>query len=157
MTAGTWVQRTGPRSFDSTDLVPELRDALVPLLRDAHDTEPFTPRDPRAGTRRALSLVESVGLSAITIRGAVDVAGVEVDHIWLAVADDAGDPWVLDPAFPLHQRSFVSMLGGYVAGVLSADDLAAAAAGAGLDDRVVGRFPRGTTYRGEPVWGLARR
>lgn len=143
----------GPTRFGSRDPLPRWRDALVPLLEDAHGDRPFSPKDPREGLHRATELVRTVGLEVVTIRGSVAVGGVEVDHVWLAVADEAGEPWVLDPAFPLHSQSFIDLLAGYVAGTVTSADLARAAEGLGLADRVIGRFPRGTGYRGEPVWG----
>lgn len=146
----------GPRRFVSTDLLPRWRDVLIPALTRAHAEDPFTPKEPRRGLRRANRVLTSLGLTAVTIRGVVDTAGVEVGHIWLAVAGDGGEPWVLDPSFPLHTASFTGLLHGYVAGDLTIRDLELAAAGLDMDTRVVGRLPRGTGYRGEPVWTAAQ-
>lgn len=142
-----------PTRFGSTALDPRWRRRILPPLDALHAAAPFTPRDPRDGLRRAGLVVEQVGLEVVTIRGTVAIAGVEVDHVWLAVTDGEGAPWVLDPSFPLHDRAFTALLPGYVAGDVSLDDLHLAAARSALSQRVVGTFPDGTGYRGQPVWG----
>lgn len=148
---------SGTRRFGSTALPPELEVSLVPLLEDAHADDPFVPHQPREGITRAAELVRSLGLEVVTIRGSLLVGGVEVDHVWLAVTDHSGEPWVLDTAFPLHRESFLAVLPGWVAGDASTDDLVAAADGAALLDRVLASFPTGTGYIGGPVWTTGRR
>lgn len=152
-----WTSGPGPRRFGSAELPARWRDLLLPQLAGAHARDPFTPRDPRGTLRRVVPVVEAAGLSAMTFRGGLAVRGAEVDHVWLAVASEHEGPWVVDLSFPLHLPAFTVLLGGYVAGEVTVDDLVAAAAQAAITDRVLGTFPDGAAYRGEPVWSLARR
>ncbi len=142
--------------FGSIALSAGWRRRLLPPLDAAHADSPFTPRDPRDGLRRATDVIRPLGLEVVTIRGSVAVGGVEVDHVWLAVTDGSGDPWVLDPSFPLHDGAFTALLPGYVAGDVSLAELHEVAARATLADRVVGTFPPSARYRGRPVWGARR-
>ena len=89
----------------------------------------------------------AIGCDVVTYRGGLLLAGVEVDHVWLAV-----DGRVLDAAFPLFVEDFVHVLRGWVAGDRPESDLVAAAEGAGVDARVLGRFPVHARYVGAPVW-----
>lgn len=151
-----WRSQAHPHLFTSAELPVRWREALLPALEAAHRREPFSPRDPREGLRRATTLAQAVGLEAIMIRGGLATRGVEVDHVWLAVGTADAGPWVLDPSFPLHHRAFLDLLGGYVAGDLTIEQLVRAADVAAFADRVVGAFPPEATYRGEPVWSLVR-
>ncbi len=135
------------RSFVSRDLPQPGGHALRALALRAHEVEPFSPVRPRATARRVGALASGVGLAARLYRGALEVNGVEVDHVWLAV-----DDVVLDLAFPLFVPSFRSLLPRFVAGEIDPKDLETAAAKTGVDDRVLGLLPPATRYIGHPVW-----
>jgi hypothetical protein len=143
-----------PTVFRSTPLPQDVAARLVPRLATAHRRAPFSPLDPRDAARRVAAICADAGLSCTVIRGGVDLAGVEVDHVWLAVAPAVAGTgaWVVDAAFPLFAADFVDVLRGYVAGDAEAEDLVRVAASAGLEHRVVGRFPAPVRYRGRPVW-----
>lgn len=134
-------------TFVSRDLPQPGGQALRSLLRRAHELEPFSPVHPRAAARRVGALATSVGLAARLYRGGVEVHGVEVDHVWLAV-----DDVVIDLAFPLFVQRFRSLLPPFVAGEIEPEDLESAASDAGVDDRVLGLLPPRTRYIGQPVW-----
>lgn len=143
-----------PTTFGSVELDRPLRMVLLDRLAAAHAEQPLAADDPRGTAGRVSTHVTELGLQVERIRGTVSVAGVEVDHVWLAVRADGDGPdrWVLDAAFPLLDPSFVGLLAGWVAGTTSTAELAASAAGAGVDRRVLGRIPDRATYRGQPVW-----
>lgn len=144
-----------PTTFGSVDLDRSLRLVLLDRLGAAHAAQPLAADDPRGTAGRVSAHVAELGLQVERIRGTVSVAGVEVDHVWLAVRTDGGGPagrWVLDAAFPLLDPSFVGLLASWVAGTTSTAELAAIAAGSGVDQRVLGRIPARATYRGHPVW-----
>lgn len=131
-----------------------LPDAVLPLrdrLDEAHRDVPFSAVDPRTAARRAVAIAELLGLEATLYRGALDLQGSEVDHVWVDL-----DGCVIDVAFPLFVPSFIAVLRRFVAGDAEASDLDAVAEHAGLDDRVLGRFPSPLRYRGEPVWSARR-
>jgi len=141
--------------FRSWPLPAHLDRKVRSRLRAAHRQEPFSPADPRAAAQRAAQVLAPLGLEVTVFRGGLDLRGAEVDHLWLAgfaAGAPDGGPFVLDPAFPLFDRDFVALLRSYVAGDGSREDLAAAAAGADLDDRVLGEFPPPINYLGSPVW-----
>ncbi|HUG86029.1 MAG TPA: hypothetical protein VMM13_15810 [Euzebya sp.] len=141
--------------FASIELDLDLREMLLDRLALSHAEHPFAADDPRGVVARVMTDVGDLGLDAVRIRGTVSVAGVEVDHVWLAVA---GRPhWVLDASFPLLEPTFVSMLASYVAGTTSAAELAAIAVGQGVDRRVLGAIPPAATYRGQPYWSRRRK
>lgn len=140
--------------FTSIDLDRDLRQMLVHRLTRSHAEQPFAADDPRGVAARVMADVGELGLDAVRIRGTVSVAGVEVDHVWLAVA---GHPhWVLDASFPLLEPAFVGMLASYVAGMTSSAELAAIAARQGVEQRVLGAIPPAATYRGQPYWSGGR-
>lgn len=131
-----------------------LPDAVVPLrsrLAELHGAEPFTAVDPRDAVRRARGVAEALGIDATVYRGALDLQGSEVDHVWVNV-----DGCVIDVAFPLFVPDFIAVLRRFVVGDAEAADLDAVAAPAGLDQRVLGEFPAPLRYRGEPVWSARR-
>lgn len=121
----------------------ELRTRIALLHRE----DPLSAVDARATVRRVAAVAEELGLSTTVYRGGLDLHGWEVDHVWLDV-----DGRVIDAAFPLFVDRFVDVLRWFVAGDASADDLAVAAADAGVDERVLGVFPSTTGYLGRPVW-----
>jgi hypothetical protein len=125
-------------------------------LRRAHDDEPFSPLEPRITVRRAVEIVEGVGLRATVYRGGLDLRGSEIDHVWLAVGADPGDSYVVDAAFPLFAAGFVDALRAFVAGDADPDQLAAIADRADIDERVLGLFPEPLRYLGRPVWSAER-
>jgi hypothetical protein len=117
------------------------------LLLRAHAQEPFSPLRPRAAARRVGALASEIGMSAHLYRGGVELTGIEVDHVWLAV-----DNLVIDLAFPLFAPDFRSLLPRFVAGEIEAVELEQAAASAGIDKRVLGVLPPRVRYVGRPVW-----
>lgn len=144
-----------PTTFGSVDLDRSLRLILLDRLGAVHAEQPLAADDPRATAGRVTAHVAELGLRVERIRGTVSMAGVEVDHVWLAVrarGRGTADRWVLDAAFPLLDPSFVGLLASWVAGTTSTAELATMAAGAGVDQRVLGRIPSRATYRGLPVW-----
>jgi glutathione S-transferase len=138
-------------TFTSVPVQPAVRDPLLDHLAAAHAERPLLPGDPRAVAARVEPVLQALGLTAVRIRGTVSWRGVEVDHVWLAVGPDPA--WVLDAAFPLHVPAFAHALAGYVAGTVTAADLADLAAAARIEDRVVGTVPDPAVYRGRPYWG----
>lgn len=148
--------RSRPVRFHSRPLPADVRREVRSRLGAAHDEQPFSPADPRAAATRAALALAPLGLQIVVYRGGLDLRGAEVDHVWLAgvVDDGAPDagPFVFDPSFPLFDLDFVVALRSYVAGDGSREDLAAVAAGADLDERVLGEFPPPINYLGSPVW-----
>ena len=135
------------RSFASGTLPNPGGTALRTLLLRAHAQEPFSPLRPRAAARRVGALASEIGMSAHLYRGGVELTGIEVDHVWLAV-----DNLVIDLAFPLFAPDFRSLLPRFVAGEIEAVELEQAAATAGIDKRVLGVLPPRVRYVGRPVW-----
>jgi len=144
--------------FRSAELPEGLAANLRERLAEAHRHHPFSPLDIRSAIRRAAAVAAELGCTVTTYRGGLDLRGVEVDHLWLAAvpgpgeAGGAGAPFVLDPAFPLFDDRFLAALRRFVAGDGSLQELADAAAGSGLDDRVLGVIPPPLRYLGIPVW-----
>jgi hypothetical protein len=120
-------------------------------IRAAHEARPFTPLDPRDATRRVAALLDDLALGLTVFRGGLDLRGVEVDHVWLAVAG-VEQPAVLDLAFPLFDGAFVEVLRRFVAGDAAPDELDVAGRAAGVEQRVLGAFPLPMRYLGRPVW-----
>ena len=139
-----------PTAFRSRPL-PRAVSPLRLRLDEAHREAPFEAVDPREAARRAVKIAESLGLEATVCRGALDLQGSEVDHVWVDV-----DGCVIDVAFPLFVPRFVDVLRRFVVGDAETADLAEAAAPAGLEQRVLGEFPSPLRYRGEPVWTARR-
>lgn len=117
-------------------------------LTAAHGAEPLSAVDARATVRRVAVLAADLGLRATVYRGGLDLRGSEVDHVWLDV-----DGRVIDAAFPLFVEDFVEVLRRFVAGDAEAAEVAAAADGATVEERVLGLFPATANYLGQPVWG----
>lgn len=138
-------------AFESKPLPPRMADVLQSRLREAHGDQPFNALDARAAAGRVASITEGLGLTSTVVRGCLDLEGSEVDHLWLDV-----EGRVVDVAFPLFVPSFVSLLRRWVSGEVEGEQLAAVAAAAGLDQRVLGEFPSPLRYRGEPVWSARR-
>ena len=141
-----------PERFDSRPLPAPVHGRLTRRLRIEHRRAPFSPTDPRASVRRVVEVGAEIGVSATVIRGALDLRGTEVDHVWASV-----DGVVVDVAFPVRHDAFVDALRRFVAGEVDADALADAAEGRGLDDRVLGVFPAPLGYLGSPVWSARGR
>jgi hypothetical protein len=145
----------GPQSFDPRPLPPSVAAQLRGRLGEAHRAEPFSTLQPRATAQRVVAIVERVGLQATLYRGGVDLRGSEADHVWLggAVPPDVDTPaYVVDVAYPLFAEEFLATLRAFVAGDAPPERLAEVAAGAGLEDRVLGVFPEPVRYLGTPVW-----
>lgn len=134
--------------FHSRPLPAELDEALRLRLAAAHQAEPLSAVDARETVRRVASLAADLGLPVTVYRGGLNLRGSEVDHIWLDL-----DGYVIDAAFPLFVDGFVEVLRRYVAGDAEPHHVAAAAVDAGVEDRVLGRFPATTGYFGRPIWG----
>ena len=142
-------------TFSSVELDLDLRGTVVQRLAVAHAARPFAADDPRDVVVRVGGHVAELGLEAVRIRGTVSVAGVEVDHVWLAVAGPH-QRWVLDASFPLLAPDFVGLLAGYVAGTTTSAELAAIGARLGVEQRILGAFPPAASYRGQPYWSARR-
>lgn len=133
--------------FTSGPLPREAAGTLRTRLAAAHREQPFSALDPRRAARRAATIAEELGLRPTIFRGGLDLEGSEVDHVWVDL-----EGRVIDLAFPLFVPDFVTLLRRYVAGDADVEDLAVAAAPAGVDQRVLGTFPSPLRYRGAPVW-----
>lgn len=142
--------------FDPQPLPDDVARALRVRLAHAHADHPFSPLAARATARRVAELVADLPLRPLMYRGGLDLRGVEVDHVWLALgptAEVAEPPvWVVDVAFPLFQEQFVAVLRRFVAGDATAEELEAVAGGAALEERVLGEFPEAMRYLGQPSW-----
>jgi hypothetical protein len=134
-------------AFQSRPLPDRVATALQQRLGDAHSRQPFSALDPRRAARRVSTIAEQMGLSPTVVRGALDLDGTEVDHLWLDV-----EGRVVDVAFPLFVPSFVAVLRQWVIGEADGEQLAGAAEDATLEQRVLGEFPPPLRYRGAPVW-----
>lgn len=145
-----------PTPLDSRALPPSIEPRLRGALGRAHGEEPFSPADVRATAQRVAAIVEDLGCTVATWRGALDLQGAEVDHVWLAVRDGHGEdgdgPWVLDVAFPLFHAPFVEALRSWVSTGGPAESLVEAARSAPLGLRVLGRYPARMRYLGAPIW-----
>lgn len=137
--------------FRSQSLPRALDAELRRRLAAAHQSEPLSAVDPRRTVRRVAVLAADLGLRATVYRGGLDLRGSEVDHVWLDV-----DGRVVDAAYPLFVDSFVDVLRRFVAGDADADEIAAAAMHATVEQRVLGVFPATAAYVGQPVWGARR-
>lgn len=154
---GTTPYRSRRRSEPPQRLVPlpflapvgsRLRDALAA----AHAEKPFSPVETREVARRVAEVTERLGLRPSVYRGALDVGGAALDHVWVVVDDR-----VVDVAFPLFAPSFVASIPEFVAGDIGEDDLERTAHGFSLRYRVVGDFPEGCRYVGLPIWAERHR
>lgn len=135
------------RSFPSGALPDPDGQTLRALLHRAHQKDPFSPLRPRAAARRVGALASEIGLSANLYRGGLELTGIEVDHVWLAVGD-----LVVDLAFPLFEPAFRDLLPRFVAGEIEAVELEKVAARTGIETRVLGVLPPRVRYVGRPVW-----
>ncbi len=133
--------------FVSRPLPPRLAEALRTRLAASSAQRPFSPVDAREAARRCAAILAGLGVRATVYRGALDLRGAEVDHLWVAVDGAA----VLDAAFPLHTPAFVDVLRRFVAGDAEPHELDAAAPD-GVGGRVLGLIPPPMSYRGAPVW-----
>lgn len=136
------LQRYAPRRLPSP-VGPLLRAALV----GEHARAPFGPRDARDAAHRVAAVAAGCGLRAQVVRGAVDVGGAELDHVW-TVVDEA----VVDVTLPLWSEPFTVTLRAYIAGDIADDVLDRGVHGYPLRWRVVGEFPDRVRYVGVPVW-----
>ena len=141
------MPRLTTRRFLSRALPDPGGQMLRELLHGAHQQDPFSPLRPRADARRVGALASEVGLPAHLYRGCLELTGIEVDHVWLAV-----DDLVIDLAFPLFEPGFRDLLPRFVAGEIEAVELETAAARAGVEARVLGVLPPRVRYVGRPVW-----
>lgn len=149
--------RRASTTFRSRMLPSAVTGAIRDRLDAAHAARPFSPLDPRDAVRRSAALLTEVGMTSTVYRGGLDLRGAEVDHVWLVASGSVhgqrgGEPFVLDAAFPLFHAAFVDVLRRFVAGDGDAEELAAAAAGSLIGDRVVGLVPAPMRYVGAPVW-----
>lgn len=139
-----------PTRFRSQPLPHALDTELRRRLEAAHRDEPLAV-DARRTARRVAALAAELGMAVTVYRGGLDLHGSEIDHVWLDV-----DGRVIDAAFPLFVDRFVEVLRRFVAGDADAEEVAAAAVGASIEERVLGLFPTRTGYLGQPVWGQRR-
>lgn len=134
--------------YDPVPFPTEVRGELVATLEQLHADEPFGPMDVRATARRVAGAAATIGLEPMMVRGRVDVGGAELDHVFVVVDDR-----VVDLALPVRAASFAQTVRAWVAGDLDHGELVARAAQHGIEDRVVGDYPRRLCYRGAPLWG----
>ena len=140
-----------PIAFRSQPLPADAALQLRRRLTQTHLREPFSALDPRRAAQRTTLIAKELGLEMTLYRGSLDLLGSEVDHVWI---DFQGR--VIDVAFPLFVPAFVAVLRDFVVGDAEPADLDSAAAGASLDERVLGEFPKPMQYRGAPVWSARR-
>ena len=141
-----------PVSFVSRPLPATIERRLRQRLARGHRSEPLSPADTRGAVRRVVALGAALDAPAQVFRGALDLRGHEVDHLWVSF-----DGVVVDAAYPLHTPAFVDALRRFVAGELDSGALDEAADGSDISDRVLGVFPEPVRYIGSPVWGDRRR
>lgn len=159
-TAGDTPSLAGRRSmsqatvFEPRPLPRSVAGAFRRRLHEAHVRDPFSSVDPRSTVRRVSAIAASMNLETAVYRGGLELEGIEVDHVWLAVRLPESDdvPRVVDASFPLFVEEFVETLRRFVAGDVSPERLSAVAAAAGVDERVIGLFPPPMRYLGMPVW-----
>lgn len=125
-------------------LGPRLRSAVAV----AHAEEPFHPTRPRDSAHRVATIARQLGLQATIFRGAVDVGGAEVDHLWVVASER-----VIDPALPLHAPRFVAAIRSFVAGDLDEEEFERLAHPYSVRWRVLGSYPADCRYLGAPLWG----
>lgn len=134
--------------YDPVPFPTPVRGAFVATLEELHADEPFGPLDVRATARRVAGAAAAIGLEPMMVRGRVDVGGAELDHVFVVVEDR-----VVDLALPVRAPSFARTVRAWVAGDLDHGEFVERAARHGIEDRVVGDYPRGLCYRGAPLWG----
>jgi hypothetical protein len=132
----------------SAPLPATVQSSLGPALDEEHRVAPFAPADVRAMARRVVAVAAALGLPATVLRGVVDLGGAELDHVFVVVSER-----VVDVAMPMRDASFVQLARAWVAGDIQRTELVAAAAGHGMQDRVLGEYPHVLRYRGAPMWG----
>lgn len=137
--------------FRSLALPADVAGRVRERLARAHAELPFSAVDSRGTVRRVATIADELGLRATVYRGALDLRGAEVDHLWLDI-----EGRVLDASFPLFEQCFVDVLRRFVAGEAEAEELEQAAAAADLERRVLGEFPEPLAYIGAPVWSGRR-
>lgn len=136
--------RFGSRAFPS-DLQAALRDEIA----RAHRERPFRICDPRDAARRVDRLLHDHGVRTVFVRGALDIGGAELDHVW-TVADGR----VVDVTVPVADEDFLHLLRGYVAGDVEPEDIDRAANERPIELRVIGVYDETrVSYVGLPVWG----
>ena len=138
--------------FRSHPLPAGLDAAIRERLAASHAEQPFTPLEPRRAARRVAALCAELEVTATMYRGGLDLRGVEVDHVWLALDPGDSAAFVVDAAFPLFSPLFVDELRRFVCGDTSREQLAVLAQDAPVDERVLGVFPPPVHYLGAPVW-----
>lgn len=87
-------------------------------------------------------------MEATIFRGAMNVGGAEVDHLWVVAAGR-----VIDPTMPLHAPSFVDSIRAFVAGDLDEEEFERRAHPYSVRWRVLGAYPEDCRYLGTPLWG----
>lgn len=137
-------------SYDPVPFPARVREELVAALAVLHESEPFGPQDVRAAARRVVDAAAAIGLEPMMVRGSVDIGGAELDHVFVVV-----DERVVDVALPVRAPGFTGAVRAWVAGDLDLQELAARASRHGLEERVVGEYPRPLQYRGAPLWGAS--
>lgn len=160
-TSAREVKRDVTTVFQPRPLPQDLAVAVRARLDPAHRRRPFSTADPRDTVKRVTDLLTDLPVTLTVCRGGLDLRGVEVDHVWIALGrtDEAMAPEgltaaaVLDAAFPLFEARFVDALRRFVVGEADHEELESIAAAAGVEARVLGEFPAPIRYVGEPVWG----
>lgn len=138
--------------FESRPLPARCAARLMAALGAAHRREPFSTTDPRATARRVARIAEALSIPATLYRGALDLGGAEVDHLWVDVHG-----CVVDAAYPVFATDFLALLRRWIVDEAPVEALAAVAGRAALDQRVLGVFPDPLRYLGAPVWSAHAR
>lgn len=134
--------------FESRPLPGRFAARLGLALAAAHRGQPFPTMDPRATARRVARIAEKLSIPATVYRGALDLGGAEVDHLWVDVHG-----CVVDAAYPVFADDFLALLRRWIVDEAPVAALEAVAARADLRQRVFGVFPDPLRYLGAPVWG----
>lgn len=142
-------RRRRPTRYASLAFPTGLREELAAQLVAAHAERPFRLVDPRDAARRVDRMLRARGIETVFVRGALDIGGAELDHVW-TVADGR----VVDVVVPVADPDFLRVLRGYVAGDVDPEDIDREAGARPIGDRVLGVYDEdAVSYVGMPVWG----
>lgn len=133
--------------FESRPLPEGTADRLRLALQAAHLQRPFPTVDPRTTARRVVEIASGLGIPATVCRGALDLGGAEVDHLWVDVHG-----CVVDVAYPLFAEDFIVALRRWIVDEAPAEALEAVGGQAAMEQRVFGLFPDPLAYLGGPLW-----
>ena len=142
-------RRRRPTRYASLPFAAGVHDELRELLDTEHRTRPFRLCDPRDAARRVDRLLRERGMRTVFVRGALDLGGAELDHVWTVA-----DGHVVDVAVPCADPSFLPVLRAYVAGDVEPDAIDREASRRPFAERVLGAYDEARVgYVGLPVFG----